>query len=150
MVMSQRPPERLSDFARRLLRHEAERAGRADELVAAFQRVCGALHERLAPLLSASGYQTLFARALKLAARDFPFLASVTIGTNGECALSGLPATTDTLDPGEVADAFTAVLAHFIWLLVIFIGENLGLRKVHEAWPEVPLGRVNPSSGAGK
>ena len=150
MVMSQHPPERLSDFARRLLRHEAERAGRADEPVAAFERVCRALHGRLAPLISSAGYHTLLARALTLAARDSPLLAGVSISSNGDCALSGLPAAFDTRDPGEVADAFAAVLAHFIWLLVIFIGENLGLRKVHEAWPEVPLDRVNPSSGAGK
>jgi len=132
------------------LRHEAENAGGVDELAAGFQRVCRVLHDRLAPLISSSGFQTLFARALRLAARDFPFLAGVTIATNGDCALSGLPVATDTRDPGEVADAFAAVLAHFIWLLVIFIGENLGLRKVREAWPEVPLDRVNPSSGAGK
>jgi len=93
---------------------------------------------------------TLLARALTLAARDFPFLAGISISSNGDCALSCLPAAFDTRDPGEVADAFAAVLAYFIWLLVIFIGENLGLRKVHEVWPEVPLDRVNPSSGAGK
>jgi hypothetical protein len=147
-VMSQSPPERLLDFARRLLRHEAERAGGEDEVVASFQRVCSALHDRLAPLISSSGYHTLFTRALKLAARDFPFVAGVSIATNGDCALSGLQAA-DTRNPSEVADAFTAVLAHFIWLLVIFIGENLGLRKVREVWPEVPLDGVNPSSGAG-
>jgi len=150
MVMSQHPPERLSDFARRVLRHEAESAGHADEPVAGFERVCRALHVKLAPLISSAGYHTVLARALRLAARDFPFLTGVSISSNGDCALSGLPAAFDTRDPGEVANALAAALAHFIWLLVIFIGENLGLRKVHEAWPEVPLDRVNPSSGAGK
>jgi hypothetical protein len=145
--MLQRPPERLSEFARRLLRHEAERAGGADDVVASFQRVFSALHDRLAPLISSSGYQTLFARALKLAARDFPFVAGVSI--HGDGSLSGLQAAY-TRNPSEVADAFTAVLAHFIWLLVIFIGENLGLRKVREVWPEVPLDGADSSSGAGR
>ena len=147
--MLQRPPERLSDFAGRLLRHETESAGRADELAAGFERVCRALHDQLAPLISSSGYQTLFARALTLAARDFPFLAPVSISSNGDCAVSGLAGVTETRDPSEIADAFTAVLAHFMWLLVIFIGENLGLGKVREIWPDVPLDSVNPSSGAG-
>ena len=148
--MAQRPPERLSDFARRLLRHEAETAGHADEIAVGFESACRALHDRLAPLISSSGVHTLLARALKLAARDFPFLASVSISFNGDCALSGLAGATEKRDPAEIADGLTAALAHFMWLLVIFIGENLGLRKVREIWPEVPLDSVNSSSGAGK
>jgi len=37
------------------------------------------------------------------------------------------------------ADALVAIFGNFLWLLVEFIGENLGLRKVHEAWPDVPF-----------
>ena len=148
--MPQRPPERLSDFARRLLRHEAETAGHANDIAVGFERACRALHDQLAPLISSSGFHTLLARAVRLAARDAPFLASVSISTNGDCALSGLAGTTEKPDPAEVADALTMALAHFMWLLVIFIGENLGLRKVREIWPEVPVDSVNPSSGAGK
>jgi hypothetical protein len=147
--MAQRPPERLSDFARRLLRHEAESVGHAGQIAAGFESACRALHDRLAPLISSSGFHTLLDRGLRLAARDSPFLASVSISTNGDCAISGLAAIEER-DPAEVADALTMVLAHFIWLLVIFIGENLGLRKVREIWPEVPLDSVNPSSGTGK
>jgi hypothetical protein len=144
--MSQPPPEPLADFARRLLRHEADKAKGADHLTG-FQRACYALHQRLSPLISSPGFQTLFARAIRLAARDFPFLATVSVRTNSECTLVGLPAGKDTREPRETADALAAVLAHFIWLLVIFIGEDLGLRKVGEVWPEVPFSRVNPSSG---
>lgn len=148
--MPQRPPERLSDFARRLLRHEAQSGGHADEIAVGFERACRALHERLAPLISSSGFHALLARAFKLAARDAPFLAGVRISTNGDCALSGLDGGIEKRDPAEIADGLTAALAHFMWLLVIFIGENLGLRKVREIWPEVPLDSVNPSTGAGK
>jgi hypothetical protein len=148
--MSQRPPDRLSDFARRLLRYEAARTGGHDELATGFERVCRALHDRLAPLISSSGYHTLFTRALTLATRDFPFLASVTISQNGDCTLSGLAGATETRDPAEVANAFAAALGHFVWLLVIFIGENLGLRMVREVWPDVPLDSVTSSSEAGK
>ena len=148
--MSQRPPERLSDFARRILRREAESGGHANEMVVGFERACRALHEGLAPLISSSGVHTLLARALKLAARDSPLLASASVSFNGDCKLSGLVATTGTPDSDEVSDALSAVLAHFMWLLVTFIGENLGVGKVREIWPEVPLDSVNPSSGAGK
>jgi len=132
------------------LRYEAATAGQADEIAVGFERACRALHDRLAPLISSAGFYALLARALRLAARDAPFLASVSISTKGDCALTDLDAAAERRDPTEVADALTMALAHFMWLLVIFIGENLGLRKVREIWPEVPLDNVNPSSGAGK
>lgn len=148
--MSQRPPERLSEFARRLLRHEAEAVGQADDFAAGFERVCRALDDCLAPLISSPGFHTLFARALKLAARDFPFLAGVSASREDDCDLSGLAGITETRDRAEIAHALTLALANFIWLLVIFIGENLALRKVREVWPEVPLDSMNRSSGAGR
>jgi hypothetical protein len=147
-VISQRPPERLSAFARRLLLHEAD-AERGADLAAVVQRMCGAMHERLAPLISSAGYHALLGRALKLASRDFPFLANVSGAGDPACMLEGLAEAVESRDRSEVADALTALLAHFMWLLVLFIGEQLGLGKVREAWPEVPLD-VNPSSEAGK
>jgi hypothetical protein len=144
--MSQIPP-RLSDFAQRLLRHEADKGDESSGFAGALDRACGALHDRLAPLISSAGFQTLIGRAVQLASRDFPFLATVTFATNTRCSLSGLPGALEGRAPDEVADALTAVLAHFIWLLVIFIGENLGLRKVREVWPEVPFDRPDPSAG---
>ena len=147
--MAQIPP-RLFDFARLLLRREADKD--SDDPSAGFlgalDRACGALHDRLAPLISSAGFQTLIGRAVQLASRDFPFLANVTVATNTRCSLSGLPVAVEGRAPEEVADALTAVLAHFIWLLVIFIGENLGLRKVREVWPEVPFDRKDSSAGA--
>ena len=147
--MPQRPPERLYDFARRLLWREAEIAGQG-EIAVGFESACRSLHDRLAPLISSSGFHTLLARSLRLAVRDAPFLAGVRISANDDCALSGLGGAVEPRDPAEVADGLTMVLAHFMWLLVIFIGENLGLGKVREIWPEVPFDSVNTSSGAGK
>ncbi len=147
--MSEIPP-RLFDFARRLLRRELDKDkdGASSGFIGAVDQACGALHERLAPLISSAGFQTLFGRAVQLASRDFPFLSSVTVAANTRCSLSGLPVAAQGRAPEEVADALTAVLAHFIWLLVIFIGENLGLRKVRELWPEVPFDTRDSSAEA--
>ena len=63
------------------------------------------------------------------------------------CALSGLEHIEEaqaTDDRGD--DAFVAVLAQFLALLVLFIGEDLGLRVVHDVWPHVPFDR-RASSG---
>jgi hypothetical protein len=137
--MSQRPPPVLVDFTGRLLQYEIGRAGAAASLSDGFQRICGAMHERLAPLISSNGFSTLFARALKLAARDCPVLAAVTISVERDVAVSHLPLPCNTDQSHELAAALALVLAHFIWLLVNFIGGNLGLGAVCEIWPEVPF-----------
>jgi hypothetical protein len=144
-VSAQRPPQSLLDLSRDLLRHEAEKAGSADDLASGFQPVCRALHDRLSPLISSLGFQTLFARAITLAARDFPFLANVRLAPDRDCALLGLA---EPLEARKLPDGLTLVLAHFIWLLVIFIGENLGFRKVREVWPELPFGPIHSVPGA--
>jgi hypothetical protein len=130
-------PPPLEDFARRLFVHEAGERQRTSDFVDAMERVCQALHTRLAPLVSVAGFNALFGRAVTLAAREFPFLAGIAI-TAPNCSLDGLRQALEGREPAEMADALVAILAHFLWLLVIFIGENLGMRKVHEAWPDVP------------
>lgn len=132
-------PASLTDFARRLLLHEAGNARSGHDLADAMERGCLALHGRLAPLVSSAGFDALMGRAIRLAARDFPFLAALTTPIGVNCSFDGLRQTVEGREPKEVAEALVAVLANFIWLLVIFIGENLGLRKVREVWPEVPV-----------
>ncbi len=136
--MSQRPPPSLVGFAGRLLRYEIDKAGLAEGLADGFRRLCQALHGRLAPLISSTGFQTLFARAHKLAARDFPLLGAVSISAESDWSVAHL---LDSASHSEqqVAEALAALLAHFIWLLVTFIGGNLGLGTVAEMWPEVPF-----------
>ena len=132
-------PPSLADFAQRLFVHEAGAGQGTQELADAMERACQALHTRLAPLVSVAGFNALFDRAVTLAAREFSFLAAVGPMMTPTCSLDGLRQAVDGREPAEVADALVAILANFIWLLVIFIGENLGLRKVHEVWPDVPF-----------
>jgi len=136
--MTDLPPS-LADFAQRLLLHEAGGGQRTQDLADAMERACQALHSQLAPLVSAAGFNALLARAAKLAGREFPFLAAIGAITTPNCSFDGLRQAAEGREPAEVADALVAILANFIWLLVIFIGESLGLRKVHEVWPDVPF-----------
>jgi hypothetical protein len=137
-------PASLTDFARRLLLHQAGDRRSARDLVDAMERGSLSLHRQLAPLLSSTGFDALIGRAVKLAARDFPFLAAVTTPKSG--SLDGLRQAAEPLEPQEVERALVAILATFIWLLIIFIGENLGLRKVREVWPDVPFTLPGSSS----
>jgi len=147
MVISPSPPPQLAELARRLVQHEADRVGSPHDLAAGLQSTCDALHARLSPLISGLGFQTLLARAITLAAREFPALATLTVTAGvSDCALSGLAHPQDawaTDDSGDVA--LVAVLAHFLALLVLFIGEDLGLRTIRDVWPHVPFDR-SPSS----
>ncbi len=103
------------------------------------ERVCQALHTRLAPLISAAGFNAPVGRAVKLAAREYPFLAGTSAITKPNCSFDGLRQAAEGREPADVADALVVILANFLWLLVLFIGENLGLRKVHEIWPDIPF-----------
>src|SRR2546425_10712668 len=136
--MTDLPPS-LADFAQRLLSHEAGRGQRTRALTDAMERACQALHSQLAPLVSAAGFNALLARAATLAAREFPFLAAIGAITMPNCSFDGLRQAAEGRDPAEVADALVAILANFLWLLVIFIGENLWVRKGHEVLPDVPF-----------
>ena len=131
-------PAPLADFARRLLLHEAGKGRSSREFADAAERACLALHRQLAPLLSSAGFDALIGRAMKLAAREFPFLATVGNTTPRSGCFDGLRQAVEQRESKEVENALVAILANFMWLLIIFIGENLGLRKVREAWPDVP------------
>lgn len=131
------------DFARRLLLHEARST---PDHVDAMERVCLALHGRFAPLVSSAGFDALIRRAIKLAARDFAFLAAVNPPTGAPCSGDGFRQAVQGRQSTETTAAVTAILANFIWLLVIFLGETLGLRKVREVWPNVPLEAPGSSS----
>jgi hypothetical protein len=132
-------PAHFADFARRLLLHEAASGRSARELADAMERACLALHRQIAPLVSSAGFHALIGRAVKLAARDFLLLAAVGSTTPRKGCFDGLQQAAEQHESKEVESALVAVLANFMWLLVIFIGENLGLRKVREVWPDVPL-----------
>jgi hypothetical protein len=137
-------PPSLADFARRLFEHEAGGCQGAQDFVDAMERACRALQTRLTPLLSASGVNALLGRAATLAARDFPFLISAS--AMPDCRMDGLRQSAEGHEPAEVAEALIAILANFLSLLVMFIGESLSLRKVSEAWPDVPLTPPGSSS----
>lgn len=128
--------------------HEAGGRERTVDAADAMERACHALHAQLAPLLSTAGVNALLGRAIALAAREFPHLAAVGAIRAPDCSLQGLREALDEHDSSGAFDALAAIFGNFLWLLVDFIGENLGLRKVREAWPEVPL--TPPEGSLGK
>jgi hypothetical protein len=138
-------------LARRVLRHEA--GGRAEPaaLAEAAERADARLRERLASLIGQTGYTTLVARAVYLAQAEVPALEHVTVDAlatggdpaeGGEGGLHGVREFARGVgDAGAAEAGLSAILAHVIGLLVTFIGEDLALRLVRDAWPELPDGQ---------
>jgi hypothetical protein len=132
-------------LARRVLRHEA--GGRAEPAALAEAAECAdaRLRGRLASLIGPTGYTVLVARAVRLAQTEVPALERVTIDALATGAEGGLHGVREFArasgDAGAAEAGLGAILAHLIRLLVTFIGEDLALRLIREAWPELPDGQ---------
>jgi len=101
------------------------------------------LKGRLGGLIGQTGYTILVVRAVRLARGEVPTLEGVTVDTGAEGGLDGIRAFALASDAGADEAGLTAILAHVIGLLITFIGEDLALRLVREAWPELAHGQVN-------
>lgn len=142
-----KPDTGLRDIARRVMRAQAGHAPESAKAAAdALQRSCGALYRILETAMGAAGLHALIARAIQITAREYPWLASVTPGTAADCSLSGLSEAAGERHLQEVIDAYAALLATLIWLLITLIGEDLTLRFVRHAWPKVSFNTLSESS----
>ncbi len=125
------------ELAQQLLRHEADGRLGAEALAAAAERVGGRMRGRLTDLVGLAGYHALFARALRLAQEEIPALKRITLDTNAEGGLRGIREFAGAqVDDSAAAAGLTAILANLIGLLVVFVGEDLAIRLVRDAWPE--------------
>jgi hypothetical protein len=131
--MAQSSPK-LVELARRIVEHEA---GGSDPSAsaAATETACRRLKDHLIGVLGTGGVSAVLGRALHLAQREQPLLAKVSVsGQPGACFIGlaeSLPANADE----EATTAATALLAHTLDLLVILLGEELGMKPVRKLWP---------------
>lgn len=128
------PPDSIRHLARRLLATEAALGSAADAPVHEVVRVSEKLRISLTRVAGPEGFAVLLRRALVLAGAEVPSLQTVKVA--GEGRLEGLD---DLLAEAGNAEAATAIIAHLLGLLVIFIGEHFTVRMVREAWPDAAL-----------
>jgi hypothetical protein len=95
------------------------------------------LYAHLERLIAAAGFHALLRRALSLASAEFVWLKGVRVEEGRGCSFVGLRDAAEGRSVGEVGEAFGAIVANVLWLLVTFIGEDLTLRLVRDAWPEL-------------
>ena len=128
--------------AQQVLRRGAGESPDPAALADAVLQADARLGQLLATLIGVLGYTTLLTRAVYLAQADVPALAGITVGPDTEGHLRGVHAFAAAAgSPPEglraVETGLTIILAQVVGLLIIFIGEDLALRLVREAWPEI-------------
>jgi hypothetical protein len=104
------------------------------QLASAFDVLCERLRMRLHPMFGTAAIAALFARSHRVATSDFPWLANVVPKDGERCSLDGLETVSRHLEPETMAEGLAAVLAHDIELLSTFIGDDLVMPLVQEAW----------------
>ena len=150
--MSQ-PTAAVRQLAERLLTCELKGAGGAQPEAAALalggQRAIQRLAQPLGRLIGTEGYWGLLRRAVHLAKNESPLLQELPMAEPAS-GTDGLDAALRNADPILARQALTAALAHLLWLLVTFIGDDLTRRTLHDAWPELerdgPLSSKEPTT----
>jgi hypothetical protein len=109
-------------------------AGESGAEGAAAFRVGEKFRNVLAPILGSSGFRVFLRRALTLAQSEAPELMAVAVRADGSLEGSIKPGVQS--GEGQVAEAEVILISRFVGLLVDFIGEELVMSFVREAWPE--------------
>jgi hypothetical protein len=111
-------------------------ASTPDSAAEALQRACGELCRTLETAMGLAGLQALVGRAVQIATRQFPWLASIRPAGGTDLPLEGLAEAVHAAGAEDARAGCVALLAAITRLLITFIGEDLTLRFVRQAWPE--------------
>jgi hypothetical protein len=127
-------PRSLRRFVRRAL-VDATGAAAPDraQVAAAFDLLCEHLNRQLKPLFGATAVNALFVRAVHVASAEFSWLPEVLPNGQDPCVSDRL-ASEGHLDIETLTEGLAVVLAHNIGLLNTFVGEDLVLPLVQQAW----------------
>jgi hypothetical protein len=133
------PTPPLSEkLARRLLSSEAGNHPSPEELAAVTAEAYTRLRARLAVFLGEQGFDALWRRAIQLARREFHAWDDAAGEEPSATLPPGLHGAVRGGDAAEAHARLIAAFASFIALLFTFIGEDLGVRLIYQAWPDLP------------
>jgi hypothetical protein len=132
-------PRAVRRFSLSILKQQVD-ANETDTaaLVAAVERCLLELGTFLRGLVGAEGYRTLLARAIHLAANEYPALEAVRANADPPGRIVGLSQVVHRAPPSQARDLSVAILAAMVWLLTTFVGEDLTLSLLREVWPALP------------
>lgn len=131
--MPETPPT-AEELARWLLANEVGERRSHEELTMAAVRIHEHLRDHLAVFLGNQGFDALWARAIHLARRAFPWEShDPTIDTSTPRYV--LQTATNGRDADEARTVLLTIFTHFFTVLFSFIGADLGLRLLRQHWP---------------
>jgi hypothetical protein len=131
------PQIKAAELARQLVTHESFGSSDKAASAGAVETVCRKLRDYLNDLLGYGGVAAVMGRALKLAKREHPLLAGVTLGAEPSVCFTGLTEALAAGTPEDAAAACSAVLTHIFDLLILLLGDELGLQPVRKLWPHL-------------
>jgi hypothetical protein len=136
-----RPSPKLAELARRIIEDEADGSSDPPASAAAVEAACRRLTDHLVDLLGSGGVSAMLRRALHLAQREQPLLAGVAVNAEPNACYTGLAESLAARTEAEAMTAAATVLAHVLELLVVLLGEDLGMKPVHKLWPRATSAR---------
>ena len=132
-----RSTPQMRDFAESLIAHETEENKSSGTRSPADFLVWEKLRPHLSMLMGNVGVYSLVSRALAVSRCGVASLNSVQVKVDG--SLEGLDELGVQSDPEQFAEGRLVLVTQLLGLLVAFIGEELTLRLVREAWPKLSL-----------
>jgi hypothetical protein len=125
----------MRDLAHRLLTYEAG-AGKASEpMEFATLRVYEKLRQRLSAFAGVAAFESLAFRALTQAKSEAPGLWAVQVAADGSLQGLGEFESQIDIDKDLAGEGGIVLIARFLVLLRIFLGEALTLSLLRSAWP---------------
>jgi hypothetical protein len=134
----------LRKLAENLIAHETRGNTSQTETLTAIL-VCEKLRPHLAALMGNAGFRALLSRALALTNAQGASLHAVRVSADG--SLAGWDDIAIIAKPAEIAEGSAVLVTQLLGLLVAFIGENLTVRLVREAWPKFSFTDFNSGNG---
>jgi hypothetical protein len=127
----------MRDLAERLIAYETGENKSSGAKTPTAYSVCDKLRPNLATLMGNTGIHALISRALARAKAEVPSLRAIQVKADG--SLAGVDKLGVQANPEELARGSLVLVAQLLGLLVAFIGEELTLQLVREAWPKLSL-----------
>ena len=132
---------KLVELARRIVDQEAGGAPDPAASAAAVEAACRRLRDHLVDLLGSGGVSALLRRALHLAQREQPLLVRVAISGQSDACFSGLAESLAARTAEEAMAAAVSLLTHMLDVLVMLLGEDLGMKPIRKLWPQATSAR---------
>ncbi len=127
----------LLGFAKRLIALELSgpesTKSASQRAISSFEK----LRSQIITLMGSGGFQALLTRAIALAQSDVEWLRQVHVNADGmiETPLQVQP----PISTEQMTEGSAIVLAHFLGLLVTFVGVRIMVNIVRETWPEISV-----------